>query len=76
MLLAHLVGPCAVQNSQIVSGAMSRDQAALVFHLACKMVQQSADLVDLVRVVPSGKRLVGLPMNVEFRALAADGKTA
>lgn len=55
---------------------MSRDQAALVFHLACKMVQQSADLVDLVRVVPSGKRLVGLPMNVEFRALAADGKTA
>lgn len=76
LLLAHLVGPQARQNSQIVSGAMSRDQAALVFNLAAKMVQQSPRLVDLVRIVPSGKRLIGLPLNVEYRALAADGKTA
>ena len=76
LLLAHLVGPEAKQNSQIVSGAMSRDQAALVFNLACKMVQQSPKLAPLVRIIPSGKRLIGLPMNVEFKALAADGKTA
>ena len=31
ILLAHIAGPEAKQNSQIVSGAMSRDQAALVF---------------------------------------------
>ncbi len=76
LLLAHLVGPEARQNSQIVSGAMSRDQAALVFNLAAKMVQQSARLSELVRIVPSGKRLIGLNMNVEYRALAADGRTA
>ncbi|WP_298575587.1 terminase TerL endonuclease subunit [uncultured Luteimonas sp.] len=76
LLLAHLVGPEAVQNSQIVSGAMSRDQAALVFNLASKMVQLSPRLVELVRIIPSSKRLIGLPRNVEFRALAADGKTA
>lgn len=76
LLLAHLVGPEAKQNAQIVSGAMSREQAALVFNLACKMVQQSPRLAPLVRIIPSGKRLIGLPMNVEFRALAADGKTA
>jgi len=76
LLLAHLVGPEARQNSQIVSGAMSRDQASLVFNLASKMVMQSPRLVDLVRIVPSGKRLIGLPLNVEFRALAAEGKTA
>lgn len=76
LLLAHLVGPEAKQNSQIVSGAMSRDQAALVFSLACKMVQQSPELSSLVRIVPSGKRLIGLPLNVEYRALAADGRTA
>lgn len=76
LLLAHLVGPEAKLNSQIVSGAMSRDQAALVFNLAAKMVGLSPKLSALVRIVPSGKRLIGLPMNVEFRALAADGRTA
>ncbi len=54
---------------------MSRDQAALVFNLACKMVQQSPKLSQLVRIIPSGKRLIGLPLNVEYKALAADGKT-
>ena len=76
ILLAHLVGPEARAQSQIVSGAMSRDQAALIFSLACKMVQQTPKIAPLVRIVPSSKRLIGLPMNVEYRALAADGKTA
>ena len=76
ILLAHLVGPEAKQNSQLVAGAMSRDQASLIFHAASKMVQLSPVLSGIVRIVPSGKRLVGLPLNTEFRALAADGKTA
>jgi phage terminase large subunit-like protein len=76
ILLAHLVGPEAKQNSQIVSGAQSRDQAALVFGLASKMVQLSPKLSEIVRIVPSGKKLYGLPLNVEYRALAADGTTA
>lgn len=76
LLLAHLVGPEAKQGSQIASGAMSREQAGLVFSLACKMVQQSPELSSLVRIVPSGKRLIGLPMGTEYKALAADGKTA
>ncbi|MGV8921338.1 MAG: terminase large subunit [Pseudomonas sp.] len=76
LLLAHLVGPEAKQNAQIVSGAMSREQAALVFRLAQQMVQLSPRLSQIVRIVPSGKRLLGLPLNTEFRALAADGRTA
>lgn len=76
LLLAHLVGPEAKQNSQIVSGAMSRDQASLVFKLASDMVRLSPELSDVVRIVPSGKRLIGLPLATEYRALAADGKTA
>jgi phage terminase large subunit-like protein len=76
MVLAHIVGPEARQNAQIVSGARSRDQAALVFNLAWKMVQFSPELSKIVRVIPSGKRLIGLPMNVEYKALAAEGKTA
>lgn len=76
ILLAHLVGPEAKSNSQVASGAMSKDQASLVFNLAAKMVQFSPELSQLVRIIPSGKRLIGLPQNVEYRALAADGTTA
>ena len=76
LLLAHIIGPEAVRNSQIVSGARSRDQASLVFALACKMLQANSELDGLYRIVPSSKRIVGLHMNVEFRALAADGQTA
>lgn len=76
ILLAHLCGPEAAQNSQIVSGAQSKDQAAVVFELARKMVEMSPVLSKLVRVQPSGKRLVGLSKNVLYRALSAEGKTA
>ena len=76
LLLAHLVGPEAKQNSQIASGALSKEQASLIFSLACKMVQLSPKLSAIVRIIPSGKRLIGLPLNVEYKALAADGKTA
>jgi phage terminase large subunit-like protein len=76
ILLAHLVGPEAVQNSQIISGAQSKEQAAVVFELARKMVEMSPILSKLVRIQPSGKRLIGLARNVLYRALAAEGKTA
>ena len=76
ILLAHLCGPESIQNSQIVSGAQSKDQAAVVFELARKMVDMSPALSAKVRVQPSGKRLIGLSKNVLYRALAAEGKTA
>lgn len=76
ILLAHLCGPEAVQNSQIVSGAQSKEQAAVVFELARKMVEMSPILSKVVRIQPSGKRLIGVARNVLYRALAAEGKTA
>lgn len=76
LVLAHLVGPEAKQNTQIVSGATSREQASIVFKLAAKMVQLNAALSEIVRVVDSRKELYGLPMNTEYKALAAEGKTA
>jgi phage terminase large subunit-like protein len=76
LLLAHLCGPEAVQNSQIISGAQSKEQAAVVFELARKMVEMSPKLSAVVRIQPSGKRLIGLSKNVLYRALSAEGKTA
>lgn len=76
IVLAHLVGPEAQLNSQIISGARSRDQAAQVFNYAAKMVQLSSKLSEIVRIIPSGKKLIGLPLNVEYKALSAEAKTA
>lgn len=76
ILLAHMCGPEAVQNSQIVSGAQSQEQAAVIFELARKMIDLSDKLRPIVRIHPSGKRLTGLRKNVLYRALAAEGKTA
>jgi len=76
ILLAHIAGPEAIQNSRIVSGAMSRDQAAEVFNYASKMIQQSPELMTRTRIVPSGKRIYGLSRNVEYTAISAEGKTA
>ena len=76
LVLAHTVGPEARQNSQIISGARSRDQAALVFNLAQKMVMLSPDLAKLCRCVESRKTIHGLPMNVEYRAISAEAGTA
>lgn len=76
LVLAHLVGPVATLNSQIISGAQSRDQAAIIYKLAEKMVNLNPELRKLVRSVPSSKMLVGLPMNVEFRSIAAESRTA
>jgi phage terminase large subunit-like protein len=76
LLLAHLDGPVAKKNTQIISGARSRDQAALVFSLAAKMIGLSDVFRNRIKIIPSSKRLVGLARNVEYRALAADGTTA
>ena len=76
ILLGHTVGPEAVQNSRIISGAMSREQAAEVYNLASKCVMLSPKLSEIIRIVPSNKKLIGLPMNVEYQAISAEGKTA
>ena len=76
LAMAHIVGPEARQNSQIISGARSRDQAALVYKLAEKMIRLSPELTKLARVVPSTKTIIGLAMNVEYKAISAEAGTA
>lgn len=76
LLLAHTVGPEAVLNSRIVSGAMSREQAGEVYNLASKCVMLSPKLSELIKIIPSSKKMIGLPMGVEYQAISAEGKTA
>ena len=76
LLLAHIVGPEAYQNSRITSGARTRKQASEVFNYAWKMVQMSPELSRIVKATPSEKKLIGLSMNVEYQAISADAKGA
>lgn len=76
LLLVFLVGPEARQNSQIVSGARSRKQAALVFKLAHKMLITAPQLKGLWKVTPSNNVLIGTARNVEYQAISAEAGTA
>ena len=76
LLLAHICGPEATQNSQLVSGATSRDQAALVYTLAEKMIMASPQLLRLCSMVPSHKAIRGSMRNTSYRALSADATRA
>jgi len=57
LLLLHLCGPQARQNSQLYSAAQSRDQASILFALAAKMVRMSPDLSAFVTVRDTAKQL-------------------
>jgi phage terminase large subunit-like protein len=76
LLLLHLVGPEARVNSQLYSAAQSRDQAALLFNLAAKMVRMSETLHGYVKVKDSGKMLVCEDLGTVYRALSAEASTS
>jgi len=75
-LLLHLVGPEAVQNGQLYSCAQSRDQAAVLFSLASKMVRMSPDLSEYVIIRDTAKQLHCPDLGTLYRALSADASTA
>lgn len=75
ILLCFIVGPEAKLNSQIVSGAMSRDQASIIFKQASQMVSLSPKISPIVKIIASKKTLIGTVLNTEYRALASDGST-
>lgn len=74
--LAHVVGPEAIQNSQICVGARSREQASIIFRAASKMIEQSEILKKMSATTPSTRRIVGIKKNVELRILSAEATTA
>lgn len=76
LLLLHLCGPEARPNSQLFSAAQSRDQAAILFALAAKMVRMSASLRDFVVVRDTAKQLACMELGTLYRALSADASTA
>lgn len=76
ILLLHLCGPESTPNSQLYSAAMSRDQAAILFNLAAKMVRMSPDLEEVITIKDSTKQLECKEIGAVYKALSADASTA
>ena len=76
LLLLHLCGPEAKPNSQLYSAAQSRDQAAILFSLAAKVVRMSPDLSQVVAVKDTAKQLVCTDLGTVYKALSADASTS
>lgn len=75
LLLLHLCGPEAKRNSQLVSTALSRDQASLLYEYAKKCAMQSIRLAPYLVFTDSRKMIKCEMMGTQYRALSADAKT-
>lgn len=76
ILLLHLCGPEHRLNGQLYSAAQSREQAAILFSLAAKMVRMSPELSAVVVVRDTNKQLACPGYGTLYRALSAEAATA
>ena len=76
LLLLHLCGPEAIPNSQLPSTAQSRDQAAVLFALAAKMVRMSPDLNANLVIRDTAKQIFCPDLGTLYKALSAEAATA
>lgn len=76
LLLLHLVGPEAIRNTQLPSTAQSKEQAAVLFDLAAKIVRMSPDLSDCIVIRETTKQLHCPEIGTLYRSLSADASTA
>ncbi|WP_444668473.1 terminase large subunit [Cereibacter changlensis] len=76
LMILHLVGPEALPNSQLYSAARSREQASILYKLACKMILLSALLRPYVRMNDTNKTLAVPDIGAVYKALSKDASTA
>ena len=76
ILLLHLCGPEHRLNGQLFSCAQSRDQAAVLFHLAAKIIRLSPKLRGFVVIRDAAKELRCPELGTTYKALSAEASTA
>ena len=78
LLLNHLVGPSARnhRNARLFSSAMSRDQAALTFDAARRMILWNPDLRQAIAIKESAKVLRNDELGIEYKALSSEAHRA
>lgn len=75
ILVLHLCGPEATPNTQLYSAAQARDQAALTFDLAAKIVRLSPNLRPFIQIRDTAKELLCPELGTFYKALSAEAST-
>ncbi len=75
LLLLHLAGPRHQRNGLLVSSALTREQASIIFDTAAKIIRLSPELAATVEVVEFQKLLRCPELGTLYRALSADAPT-
>jgi phage terminase large subunit-like protein len=76
LLLLHTCGPESKANSQLNSAAQSKDQAAILFKLAAKVVRLSPTLNPVIVIRDTVKELFCPERGTLYKALSAEASTA
>ena len=76
LLLAAVAGPAFRPNAQVYSSAQSRDQAAIIFGYAAKMVRMDEDLCQGRARQGHGQRADRAAHGCALQGLSADATTA
>jgi phage terminase large subunit-like protein len=74
--LLALLGPEYMPGTEVYSGAMSREQAAILFKLLSRMIRMSPTLRDHAQIKDSTKEIIVPGLTSKYRAMSKDGKTA
>jgi phage terminase large subunit-like protein len=74
--LAFVIGPHARLNTTVISAAMTRKQAALLFRFMKLICEMSPKIPDhIYNAVSSSKTLTGLKYNVEYQAISREASS-
>jgi phage terminase large subunit-like protein len=72
LLLLHLAGPRHQRNGLLVSSALTREQASILFDTASKIIRLSPELSATIDIVEFTKMLRCPDLGTTYRALSAD----
>jgi len=63
------------QRAEVYSCAADKQQASIVYEVACDMVKQSPALSKRIKLIPSTKRMIYAPTGSVYRVLSSDVAT-
>ena len=75
LVIAHLVGPLAGYNEQIISAAFEREQAAIIYRTIATIVHSDEELSGLLKCVDSGKRVFCPKNSSSYHSISSEARS-